>query len=90
MTTDDEEPYIDPREEAGVPVWQVARAIDDLPILARLEMARNLLLANGGSKDALELKPALVLVHDIICDVIKVLDKRPRVAKLRTPNPKLG
>jgi hypothetical protein len=90
MTIDDEEPYIDPRGEAEVPVREVARAIDDLPILARLEMARNLLVVNGGSKDALELKPALVLVHDIICDVIRVLDKRPRVAKLRTPNPKLG
>lgn len=81
---------IDGDEKIELPVDDVINAINDLPILERLEIARNLLLRSGGSKDALEPNAVMVFVHDLIHDVIKVLDKHPRAAKLRTPEHRLG
>ena len=69
---------------------QVTFALNDLPILARLEFARNLLQSNGGDKDSLPQKAELVIALDVIGDVIKVLEKRPPAGTLRTTNPKLG
>ena len=90
MTTNDDEANPFERTEVTLPVKEVIKAIDDLPILARLEFAQNLLFSHGGNKDSLEPNAALILAFDIIGDVIKVLDKHPRAAKLRTPQHKPG
>lgn len=65
----------------------VRSSLNDLPITARLEFAANLVFDNGGMKHNLERVPALVVAHEVITDVIKVLEKHPAVAQLRTPEP---
>jgi hypothetical protein len=80
---------IKPRETVLL-TEEVVDALNDLPILGRLEFAQNLLFSNGGNKDALRPQAALILIYQVIGDVIKVLDKHPAAAKLRTPEHKLG
>ena len=74
MTIKNDEPDNFERQEVELPVKEVLLAINDLPILARLEFAQNLLFSNGGCKDALEPNAVLILVHDVIGDVVKVLE----------------
>jgi hypothetical protein len=62
-------------------------ALDDLPILERLEIAKNLVEANGGHKHAAGSNFQLMVVYDILGDVIKVLERHPTAAKLRTAEP---
>jgi hypothetical protein len=59
-------------------------AIDDLPILARLEFAKNIVTQNGEDKNHAEREPALVLAVDVLNGVIDVLKTSP-AAKLRVP-----
>ena len=68
-------------------VHDVTFALNDLPILARLQFAANLILGNGGMKDTVDQVPALIVAHEVISDVIKVLEKHPLVAELHTPKP---
>lgn len=74
----------------GLSIAQVTQAMSDLHVQARLEFAQNLLFSNGGNKDALEPNAVLILVHDVIGEVVDVLERHPRVAKLRTPEHKPG
>ena len=50
-------------------------AIDDLPILSRLEFAKVLIFQNGGNKDDESQQSALVLASDVIDSVMDVLRK---------------
>jgi hypothetical protein len=89
---DDEQTHVeDLIRDASLEITaQVIRALDDLPILARLQFARNLIHANGGDKHSLPQHSELVIVLGVIDDVIDVLEKRPPAAKLRTTAPRLG
>ena len=62
-------------------------ALDDLPILARLEFAKNLVFDRGGDKDNLPQDPILVIATDVLTSVIDVLKKHPAAANLRAPEP---
>jgi hypothetical protein len=73
--------------EAIMLMRDVARAMDNLPILARLEFAANLVFDAGGIKDTNITVPELVIAHDVIKDVIKILEANPTAAQLRTPTP---
>jgi hypothetical protein len=82
MTTTDE--LFDAEEKI---MQTVRKSVDDLPILARLEFAANLVFDNGGLKDDAGRIPGLVIAHEVITDVINVLAKHPSSAQLRTPEP---
>jgi len=62
-------------------------ALNDLPILARLEFVKNVIFGSGGNKDGLPQNPVLILAHDVLSDIIEVLKKHPTAAGLRTPEP---
>jgi len=62
-------------------------ALDDLPIISRLEFAKNLVFDNGGDRHRLPQDPVLIVVNDTLADVIEVLKKHPPAAQLRTPGP---
>jgi hypothetical protein len=66
------------------PLKEVISALDDLPIIARLEFARNLVCNRAGDEDDLSMDPALMVAGEVISDVIRVLRTAPRVAQLRT------
>jgi hypothetical protein len=57
----------------------------DLPILARVQFVKNLLLFNRGDKESNPQDPAMILATEVLTGVIEVLESRPRVAKLRGP-----
>jgi hypothetical protein len=71
-------------------ITEVINALSDLPILARLEFAQNLLFSNGGNKEALRPNAELIIAFDVLGGVIDVLEKHPSPAQLRTPEHKLG
>jgi len=82
-------PDIKPEKEQPTEVDQlmfnVTGAMNDLPILARLEFAANLVFDVGGIKDANITVPELVVAHGVLSDVIKILEENPSAAQLRTP-----
>ena len=63
-------------------------ALNDLPIISRLEFAKNMIFDRGGDRHSIPQDPVLIVVNDVLADVIKVLDKHPQAAQLRTPAPK--
>jgi hypothetical protein len=65
----------------------VVSAMNDLPILSRLEFAKNMVLENGGNRHNVGHDPVLVLVNDILADVIQVIKRHPVAAQLRAPEP---
>jgi hypothetical protein len=69
------------------PTLATVAAMEDLPILARLEFVQSLLLSRGGSRDALPRDMVLVTAEEVLDGVIRVLKKHPRAAKLRWPEP---
>jgi hypothetical protein len=64
----------------------VTLACDDLPILARLEFARNLVFGRGGDKDS-NPDPVLLVATGVLTGVIEVLKKHSSAANLRRPEP---
>jgi hypothetical protein len=73
--------------DAGSLRQTVIDAFDRLPIRARLEFVRDLLLNNGGEKESDPSDSRLVIAAEVIKGVIEVLEKRPRTANLRHPTP---
>ena len=67
-------------------VKSVTLALDDLPILARLEFARNLVFGRGGDRNS-DPDPLLVIATDVLNDVIEVLKNNAAAANLRRPVP---
>jgi hypothetical protein len=65
----------------------IIAAFDRLPILARLEFVRDLLLNNGGEKRSFPQDPRWVVAAEVVRGVIEILEKRPRAAKLNNPEP---
>jgi hypothetical protein len=62
-------------------------ALNDLPILARLEFAKNMVFHVGGDKNGLPQDLVLIAVHDVLDDIAEVLKKHPAAAQLRSPEP---
>jgi len=61
-------------------------AMNDLTILARLEFVKNIIFDKGGDKNGLPNDNELILANDVLDDVIEVLKKYPRAARLRNPD----
>jgi hypothetical protein len=62
-------------------------AMDELPIIARLEFVKNIVTQNGGDKNDETYKPALALAGDVLMGVIDVLRAHKSAGQLRTPEP---
>jgi hypothetical protein len=67
-------------------VVSTGNAMDELPILSRLEFVKNLLTLRGGNRDDRENEPALVLAVDVLNGVMDVLKTTP-AGRLRAPEP---
>jgi hypothetical protein len=65
----------------------VKDAMDDLPILSRLEFVKNLIFDKGGNRAGVPQDTVLVTACDVLDGVIDVLKKHPRAARLREPEP---
>ena len=63
----------------------VSSAFDDLPILARLQFVRNIILDRGGSRGIDPQDFVLITAADVLTGAIKVLTKHPIAAQLSTP-----
>lgn len=63
----------------------MVKAMDDLTIAARLRFVFNLLSDNGGDRATLPQNPVLVVAAEVLRDVTKVIESRPRIASLRRP-----
>lgn len=63
-------------------------ALSQLPIAERLQFVAELILVSGGIRGSLGTIPTLILAHETLTDVIKVLKKRhPKVSQLRGAEP---
>lgn len=62
-------------------------ALRDLPILSRLEFAKNMILERGGDRHSWPQDPVLIVVNDVLAEAIEALKKNPLAAQLRTPAP---
>jgi hypothetical protein len=58
-------------------------ALNGLPIVERLEFVAEMILLSGGVKHSIGTVPSLVLAHQALDNVIKVLRKHPKAAQLR-------
>jgi hypothetical protein len=71
--------------EPGPTGRDIVFAFDDLPIQARLEFVRNLLLNHGGERRSAPCDPVLVVAAEVLRGVVRVLKDHPKVAQLRGP-----
>jgi hypothetical protein len=62
-------------------------AVEILPIISRLEVARRLVCRRGGDKESLGAEPSMVAAVEILEGVIRVLEVHPEAANLRHPEP---
>ena len=68
-------------------IMATASAMDNLPIIYRLEFVKNLIFDKGGDANGLPNDGVLILAFDVLNDVIDVLRKTPKVAQLGAPEP---
>jgi hypothetical protein len=68
-------------------IKSVVRSLDDLPILVRLEFARNIIFNRGGDETSEPQDAVLVTATKILNGIIEVLRAHPQAAGLRTPEP---
>lgn len=72
-------------------IARVASAFDDLPIVARIEFAKNLVFDRDGDKHSLPAdgpqSAVSILAVEILDGVIEVLKAHPAAAKLNDPSP---
>lgn len=68
-------------------IGEITKAMDDLPILARLKFVTNLLCDKGGEKDALmrPVDPTLVTAVEVLRGVVNVIETHPRFGSLSSP-----
>ena len=64
---------------------ELVLGFDDLPILARLEYASNLVCTRAGDPGDDKFDPTLWIAGEMLWEVIKVLRTVPHVAQVRTP-----
>ncbi len=64
-------------------VTEISEAFDDLPILSRLEFAKNVMFSRDGDKTAVPVDPVSMIVTEVLSGVIDILKKHPAAAKLR-------
>ena len=75
------------QDEDLVPVETILHGFEDVPILARLEFVKNLVVGNGGDNLSRPSNPSMVLSAEILREVIDVLKTYPKAAGLRAPKP---
>lgn len=67
-------------------IGHIARAIDDMPILERLRLAKNLVFDRDGDKGNIPSEgpqdARSIMAVEILDGVIKILKQNPRAAKL--------
>jgi len=81
--TDDED---EPKPEPATMKATIA-ALNNLPILARLEFVANLLFDHGGSRESSPRDWHVVTATEVLDGVISVLKTQPQAAQLRRPEP---
>lgn len=64
---------------------ELVDAFDDLPVLARLEYASNLVCTRAGDPGDNKFDPALWVAGNLLNGTIKVLRAVPNAANIRTP-----
>ncbi len=67
-----------------VSVRDILWAFENVPIMARLEFAKNLVCGNNGDKHSIPVNPALVVAAELMESVIEALRKNPKAANLKT------
>ena len=77
----------EPEEKQNELVTATISALNDLPLLSRLEFAKNLILERGGNRHSWPQDAVLVVANDVLADVIQILKRHPLAAQLRTPEP---
>ena len=74
-----------PKDQTERTLNELFLAFEDLPVLARLEYASNLVCNRAGDPEDEKFDPTLSLAGQVIDDVIKVLRSRiPRAVRART------
>jgi hypothetical protein len=64
-------------------VDDIVRAVDDLPIISRLEMVGNILQANGGERHSTPQSQIMIVAFEILTQATEVIRKHPAAADLR-------
>lgn len=83
-----DEPDVEQPAEVHQLMRDVRTAMNDLPIIARLQFAANLVFDAGGIRGSDTTVPELVIAYDVLSDVINVLERHPDAVGLkRTPFP---
>lgn len=62
-------------------------AINNLPVLERLEFAKNIIFDNGGDKHSIPQDAALITANEVLDGVIKELRSKPTPPRLKAPEP---
>jgi hypothetical protein len=61
----------------------VVLALDDQPLMVRLEFVRNMIAASGGEKGSTQQDPNLVVASEVLKATIEILGTYPKVAMAR-------
>jgi hypothetical protein len=86
-TSDQEEEQTEQDQQKEL-IAATIHALNDLPIISRLEFAKNLVFDKGGDRHNVPQDPVLIVINSVLEDVIRVLEKHPQAAQLRSPAPK--
>jgi hypothetical protein len=62
-------------------------AMNDLPVIARLEFVRNIIFDRGGDKHSIPQDSALITAKEVLDGVIKALRNNPTLSRLNAPEP---
>jgi hypothetical protein len=70
------------------PSKAIVKAMDDLPILARLQFVKNIIFDRAANLDIPEqCEEVLIIAHNVLNGVVEVLEANPTSAQLRSPEP---
>ena len=72
-----EEPDQADQWDTKITAKKVVEAVDELPVMARLQFVKNLLLDHGGAKECVSKDSVLVLSVEVLAGAIAELDRRP-------------
>ena len=79
------------REEHQAEINRLVRdanlALNELPIVERLQFVAQMILLSGGVQGSIATVPSLVLAHEALNNVIGIIKKHPKVAQLRGAEP---
>jgi len=83
--TEEQRRQVDIEEMMEKAAMEVVRSMNDLPIIARIQFARNVLLDRGGNRGAdadVKYDPLLQVAAEVLAGVKEVLRQNPQAAVL--------